>query len=311
MEYNEKDYEYDYEYDYNDEYPQEGNNNNNNTVKGLKIAFGILLVALIAISVVYFQQVRQQKQEFQIEKDTLQSRLSLILDEMGDLRIENDTINAELLQQRFMADSLMDKLQKERSWNRSKIRQYENELTTLRTAMKGFVRQIDSLNQVNQALAQENIGYKRRMASYEQRALAAEETASELGNMVKRGSQIRVRDVMLHAFDKKKTTNKAKNVQRFVTEFVLAANDLAELGERTVYVRIITPDNEVMGSPDRGTFTFNGESIYYSAKRPVDYQGEDLPVSVYYDVTGLYGGQYTVMVYVDGMMVGSNDIVLK
>ena len=43
----------------------------------------------------------------------------------------------------------------------------------------------------------------------------------------------------------------------------------------------------------------------------VDYQGDDLPVSIYYDITGLYAGQYTVMVYVDGQMVGQSDVILK
>lgn len=309
MEYNENDYNYD---DYNnDDYPQpEGGG----SIKGLKIAIGILLVVLAALSVLYWQQIRESKieqKELEVERDTLTDRLSLLMTEMGDLRIDNDTMNKALTQQRFVADSLMSRLKQERNLNVSKIRQYERELGTLRTAMQGFVRQIDSLNRVNTKLAGENLNYRRQVASLEQRTAAAEETASELGDKVNRGSKIRIRDVALYAYDKKKTVSRARQVQRFVTEFVLAANDLAQPGEKTVYIRIITPDGDVMGSPDKGTFNFSGESMQYSASRTVDYQAEDLPVSVYYDVSSLYSGKYTVMVYLDGVMVGQSDVILR
>ncbi len=302
MEYNENDYEY------NEYQPQEGGG----SAKGWKIMVGVLIAVLIALTVVHFQKVQQQRAEFQVEQDTLQNRLTALMGQMGDLQVENDTINAALSHQRYLADSIMGQLKNERNWNLRKVRQYERELSTLRTAMQGFVHQIDSLNRINYALAQENLGMKRQMASYEQRALMAEETATELGNKVKKGSQIHIRDIAPMPLDKReKATNRAKNVHHLHTNFVMTANDLATLGERTVYVRITTPDDAVLGSVDKGTFTYGGNLIAYTAKRAVDYQGEDLPVTVYYDVTGLYPGQYTVWIYVDGYAAGHSDIVLR
>lgn len=305
MEYNENDY------DYNDYPQQEGGG----SVKGLKIAIIILLVVLAVISFFFWRQVQELKQSevgLTEERDTLTNRLTVLLGEMGDLKIDNDTMNIALMQQRQAADSLMDRLKKERGWNYAKIKKYERELGTLRTAMQGFVRQIDSLNRLNQQLVGENMRYKKEMGSLRLRTEAAEEMTQELNNKVKRGSQIRAREVVLLAYNKRnKLVSKAKQAEKLVTEFVLAANDLAIPGERTVYVRIITPDADILGAPDGGRFTFAGESIPYSAKRAVDYQGEDLPVSIYYDTTGLYPGQYTVMVYVDGQMVGQSDVILK
>lgn len=305
MEYNENDY------DYND-YPQQ---ESASSVKGLKIAIIILLAVLAVISFFFWRQVQELKQSEEgltEERDTLTNRLTVLLGEMGDLKVDNDTMNVALMQQRHIADSLLDRLKKERSWNYSKIRKYERELGTLRTAMQGFVRQIDSLNRLNQQLVGENLRYRREMSSLRLRTEAAEEMTQELNNKVKRGSQLRAREVALLAYNKRnKLVNRAKQTERLVTEFVLAANDLAIPGERTVYVRIITPDADILGSPDGGRFTFAGESIPYSAKRAVDYQGEDLPVSIYYDTTGLYAGQYTVMVYVDGQMIGQSDVILK
>ncbi len=301
MEYNENDY------DYNDYPRQEGDS----STKGLKIAIIILLVILAAVTFLFWRQVQAEKAqnaELLVDKDTLTNRLSVLMGEMGDLKTDNDTMSVALMQQRMVADSLMTRLKKERSWNYSKIKKYERELGTLRTAMQGFVRQIDSLNRLNTLLAGENVRMKREMTSLRLRT----EQAQELNNKVKRGSQLRAREVTLLSYKRNKANNRAKQVDKLVTEFVLAANELAIPGERTVYIRIVMPDSEILGSPDGGRFTFAGESIPYSAKRAVDYQGDDLPMSIYYeDVKGLYPGQYGVMVYVDGQMVGQSDLVLQ
>lgn len=305
MEYNENDY------DYND-YPQQ---ESNGSVKGLKIAIIILLVVLAVISVFFWRQVQELKgseSELMVDKDTLTNRLTVLMGEMGNLKVDNDTMNVALMQQRHAADSLMDRLKKERGWNYAKVKKYERELGTLRTAMQGFVRQIDSLNRLNQQLVGENVRFKKEMSSLRLRTEAAEEMNSELSNKIKRGSVIKAREISLNAFNKRdKMVKKAKQAEKIVTNFVLTGNDIAIPGERTVYIRIITPDGDILGAPDGGRFTFAGESIPYSAKRGVDYQGEDLAVSVYYDITGLYPGQYAVMIYVDGQMIGQGDVILS
>lgn len=304
MEYNENDY------DYNDYPRQEGDS----STKGLKIAIVILLIILAAVTFLFWRQVQAEKaqnQELMVDKDTLTNRLTVLLGEMGDLKTDNDTMSVALMNQRHVADSLLDRLKKERSWNYSKIKKYEKELGTLRATMQGFVRQIDSLNRLNKLLAGENVRMKREMTSLRLRTEQAEEMNQELNNKVKRGSQLRAREVALHTYKRNKQTNKAKQVDKLVTEFVLAANELAIPGERTIYIRIIMPDSEILGAHDGGHFTFAGESIAYSAKRVVDYQGDDLPMSIYYeDVKGLYPGQYGVMVYADGQMIGNSDVVL-
>lgn len=305
MEYNENDY------DYND-YPRQ---ESDSSTKGLKIAIIILLIILAAVTYLFWRQVQAEKAqnaELLIDKDTLTNRLTLLMTEMGDLKVDNDAVNEALMNQRHTADSLLDRLKKERSWNYSKIKKYEKELGTLRTAMQGFVRQIDSLNRLNKLLAKENVQMKHEMTSYRLRAEQAEEMNQELNNKVKRGAQLRAREVALFSYRKNKVNNKAKQVDKLVTEFILAANELAIPGERTVYIRIIMPDAEILGSRDGGHFTFAGESIPYSAKRAVDYQGDDLPMSIYYeDVSGLYPGKYEVMIFVDGQMIGKSDLVLK
>ena len=108
------------------------------------------------------------------------------------------------------------------------------------------------------------------------------------------------------------TTYLEKNASRLRVEFTLAGNDLAEPGERTVYVRITSPDGYVQSNASAATFEFEGERLTYTASRDVDYQNEDLAVGVYYnDGAGFTAGTYRVEVYADGRLAGQSDIVLR
>ncbi|MEG1607911.1 MAG: hypothetical protein RR931_01655 [Mucinivorans sp.] len=298
--------------EYND-YPQEPQNAN--AQKGLIIAIAILLIVLGAVSFLYWRSVERAKvdeEALKIEMDTLTSRLGVVMGDMSILKFDNDTLNQNLETERHKADSLMTKLKKERNISYAKFKAYERELGTLRTAMQGFVRQIDSLNTLNKKLVGENLGMRRELSSYRTRTEAAEEKASELNSKVKRGEIIRARDISLRAVSAKdKDVNRAKQAKRLITTFILAANDLATPGERTVYVRIIGPQGYDMLENQGTTFSFEGRTTAYTVSRAVDYQNEDLSVSVYYNGGGIEAGSYTVMVYMDDYLVGQNMIILK
>lgn len=303
------------EYQNNEDYGYEPQPSNNSTANGLKIAIVILLIVLAAVSVLYWNSVRQDKADLEaMQTDFMEIEASygLLKDSLGVIQFDNDTLNANLEIQRHIADSLMQQMKKERNLSYQKIRAYERELGTLRTTMQGFVRTIDSLDRLNRKLADENLTFRREISTLRTTTEAAKETATELNSKLKRGAVIRARDITLRAVNRRdKEVTRAKTADRLITTFVLAANELATPGERTVYIRIISPDGYDLAESQSSLFEFEGKRIPYSASRVIDYQCEDLAVSVYYNGTGLTAGQYTVHVYMDGHMVGSNLIILK
>ena len=118
------------------------------SIRGYRIVIIILSVILAALSVLYFSIHRQQMLDnelLQADRDSIQNDLGRLMTDYDGLRISNDSISAGLTLERERADSLMTRLKKERSWNLAKIKQYEKEVGTLRTIMKGYVKQIDSL----------------------------------------------------------------------------------------------------------------------------------------------------------------------
>ena len=232
--------------------------------------------------------------------------------EYDGLKVDNEEMGRSLEIERQKADSLMQRLTKERSFSASKIRKYEKELGTLRMVMKNYVRQIDSLNNMNKALAAENLKVRKEAAAQRQRAESAEEANEELNSKVRRGALLKARDIKLLALTKNdKEVSKAARAARLRVDMVVAANDLAAPGKRDIYVRILGPEGYVLAESATAQFDFEGEKMTYSAMRSVDYQNQELPVSIFYNGTGIVSGKYQVSVYIDGMLVGTVETILR
>ncbi len=285
------------------------------SIRGYRIVIVILSVILVALSILYFSIHRQQmidNELLQSDRDSIQNDLGRLMDDYDNLRVTNDTITANLNLERSRADSLMTRLKKERSWSLAKIKQYEKEVGTLRTIMRGYLHQIDSLNSLNKQLIKENVGFRKEISSAKLRAEVAEEKAAELNNKVRVGSVIRARDIRLTALnDRSKEVSRIKNAERLRTDFILTANELASPGDRTIYVRITSPDGYVLTTEAMPTFEYEGERLSYSASRSVDYQNQDLPVGIFYNSTGFAAGTYKVQLYSDGFLIGSAEVAMR
>lgn len=285
------------------------------SIRGYRIVIVLLSIILIAISALYYSIHHQQMVDNELlksDRDSIQNDLGRLMNDFDNLQIANDSISANLGVERGRADSLMQRLKQERSWNLAKIKQYEKEVGTLRTIMRGYLRQIDSLNTLNKQLIDENVSYRKEITSVQQRAELAEEKAAELDNKVRQGSVLRARDIRLTALNaKSKEVSRVKNAARLRVDFVVAANELTTPGDKTIYVRITSPDGYVLTTEDLPTFEFEGERLTCSASRDVDYQNDDLEVGIFYNGSGFTAGTYIVQLYCGGYLIGTSQIAMR
>ncbi len=292
--------------------PQPGQN----SIRGYRIVIIILSVILVALSALYYGIHRQQMRDnelLQADRDSIQSDLGRLMTDYDNLQISNDSISANLTIERERADSLMTRLKKERSWNLAKIKQYEKEVGTLRSIMKSYVRQIDSLNTLNKKLIKENVSYRKEISSANLRAEMAEEKAAELDNKVRIGAVLRARDISLTALNvNSREVTRVKNASRLRVDFVLSANELAEPGNKAIYVRITSPDGYVLTTEEMPTFEFEGERLSYSAMREVEYDNtKDLDVGIFYTSKGFTAGTYRIQLYCEGRLIGQAEIAMR
>lgn len=248
--------------EYENDDPRKGANK---SILGYRIVIIILAVILAAITVLYYNIHRQQQADYDllvIDRDSIQNNLSDLMQDFDDLQLSNDTLSLQMGIERQRADSLMQRLKQERSWSLAKIKQYEKEVGTLRTIMRGYLHQIDSLNTLNKKLIDENVSYRKEITTAQMRAEMAEEKAQELNNKVRQGSVINARGIRMVALNaRSKEVSRIKNAERLRVDFTLTANALATPGEKTIYVRILSPDGYVLSSESVPTFEFEGERL--------------------------------------------------
>lgn len=284
----------------------------------LIVAVSILLVALIGITYLLFaekQSNRELIQEFQLEKEDLESEYTQFAQQYDELKmtVSNDSLATLLDREQLKTQRLLEELRTVKSSNASEIRRLKQELASLRKIMIGYINQIDSLNrltaQQKQVIAE--VTQKYNDASRQISNLSEEKKG--LDKKVTLAAQLDATNIRVEARNKRdKAAKKVKDVEKFVIGFTLVKNITAETGERTLYVRITKPDNDVLTKSASNTFSYENRTLGYSIKKYVEYKGEEMPITLFWNVEEfLYAGTYRVDIFADGNLIGSQPFTLE
>ncbi|MBO7199335.1 MAG: hypothetical protein J6V26_04825 [Alistipes sp.] len=291
------------------------------TASGFMVSAIVLLVLLIPAA--YFsvslglkhktikenlEIVESARRIFEDENAMLQRNAEDLVTELESLKDQNDTMMVKYHE----AVVMLEQLQREKTYNYEQLAKYKKEVATLRNVMKGYLRQIDSLNTINSNLQAQNIKYKKEITTAQLRADVAEEKADELNTKVRIGSVIQASGIRMTALNgKSKEVKRIKMAERLRVDFDLTANELAEPGEKSIYIRIMGPDGYLLASSDVILFNFEGSEMRASAMRKVDYENESVPVSIFYDGAAFTKGTYAVEIYIDGRLSGTKEVYFE
>lgn len=287
--------------------------------KKLKTIIGVLaaLVVVLAGILIYVMSqksgLKEEVQVLTVDKQSLAEQMTQLQNDYAALSSTNDTINTQLEVEREKVATLIEKLKKTQANDQAKLRKYEKELGTLRSIMKSYIKQIDSLNQLNISLKQEASEARQQAAASDNKYKALKTTTDELTKQVDKGSVVRGRGLSLVAINSRgNETNRSSRVTQFKTCLSLVENSIAQTGLMTVYVRVKGPDGILMTDGSQNTFTAEGEPLIYSASREVDYQGAEIEVCIYFNPgTDVTGGAYTVEAYTEKGKIGTAQLYLK
>ena len=290
------------------------------SVKTLKIVTGILCVALIASLVVSYSlwkdgnRIKSEKEEVIVEKDKVTEDLEKLKTDYASLRSNNDTLNAQLDNERKKIDLLLDRIKKTEATNRAQLKKYEQEISDLRGLLNGYVKQIDELSEANKVLRAENERVKNEASQSKRKVEELSQEAGTLKSMVEKGSEIKVRDLVDVALNNKdKSVNRARQMTQIRACLTLVENSIAKMGPKSVYIRVKAPDGSLLTQSPTNLFSpaDGGAQIIYSAMREVEYNGQDLEVCVFYKDTEFIAGTYNIEAYLDGTLVGTTQLTLR
>ena len=287
-----------------------------NTLTGI---IGVLLIAALAgVTYLLFnekQANREMQEEFKLEKEDLENDYTSFVQQYDELKmtVANDSLAQLLEQEQLKTQRLLEELRTVKTTNATEIRRLENELATLRKVMVGYVNQIDSLNRLTE---QQRVQIAEVTEKYEQASRQVSSLSEERKNLTKQvtlAAQLDATNISVFPQNKRgKEAKKVKDVQKLRVSFSIARNITAQAGEKTVYVRISKPDNDVLTKDRNDTFTYENRQLAYSIKKYIEYTGEEQAITVYWDVNEvLYAGNYRVDIFADGNLIGSGSFILS
>lgn len=283
------------------------------SLKKIMYVLAVVAVALAAALAYVWYQKTSLVNELTIDKEELTAQMIDLQNDYASLSSDYDTINSQLDSSREEVSQLIERIKKTDAANRSKMRQYEKELGTLRSIMRSYIVQIDSLNTLNKKLTADAAAARREAAESKRRQEELTKTVEDLTGQVAAGSVIKARGLKMEAYNgSDKVTDRSSRVVRLMTTLSLVENDLAPKGPVRVYIRVKGPDGILLTNSTQRTFEVNGEPMICSASREVDYQGKEVELSIYLnDLTDFVKGIYTVEAYTEQTMLGSAEMMLR
>lgn len=259
--------------------------------------------------------IETQKQLMISEMENLNREFAAYETSQRELIVQ-DSVRVRLEEKYQKAKNQVEQLQRElrdaKNKSAAEIKALNDQIKVLRELLKQYLEEIDRLNKENEALRNENADLKNKNQDLSTQVSRTRQENEVLSERMTLAEKLNVTGVNLTMLNKKdKSEKKVKNAKKLVVTFTIPQNNSTPVGTKTIYVRITTPEGQLLEGG--GSFPFEGTTVQASAKRNVDYGGEEISgIQIYYDVRNVLNpGSYTVELFTDGYRLVSRQFNLK
>ena len=281
------------------------------------VAVIVLLIAGVAYLAYNLNQEKQVNKDMQelavLEKQEMENEYQQFADQYSEMktRINNDSIINQLTREQEHTKQLLEELRQTKANDAAEITRLKKELATVRAVLRSYVLQIDSLNQLNAELMDENNRVRSELEYTNQQNMALASSNMTLSEKVAIASQLNATNISLTPLNKKGKNNKhMKKARSLLVSFNIARNVTAANGTREIFIRVTNPMGEVLNGG--GSFTYENRQLAYTMKRTIDYSGEETSITATWIVNEtLPGGSYNVSIFADGNMIGSRNFTFE
>lgn len=290
------------------------------------LALATLLVIIITAFILTTKSINDKAEEAALANEQLQltNEQLQLANEYQALNVEfqqyenqsqllaNDSLVTKYAAAKSKVEKLLQELNSEKKKSAQHIKKLQDEIGTLKNILRHYVAQIDSLGKENAGLRAENAEIKQRNQQLSNRVATESKRNEILSERMTLAEKLNVTGVTLNALKKngkiEKNVTKAKQLE---VTFTIPQNNSTPVGEKTIYLRITNPEGALLGAG--GTFNFEGASLQCTARKTIEYAGEEIGgLRIYWDVnTTLTPGDYTVELFADNFRLISRRFTLR
>ena len=291
----------------------------NSRSKGILIFLILVILCLLTWIFIQRSSLKKLVKEKELEKTELKYELDSVIQEHNKIKQAYGTLSDSLSAKDSIIQANATEIRRllDTEWEYNKIRK---KLAFLQTVAQGYVHQIDSLYTVNRELQAENEQIRQDFKTEQNRTQTLIKDKEQLSEKMNQAAFIKAYDVTATTYklkggDKEQATDKASRTDRVRVCFTLGENPLVKPGKRSVYVRITRPDNVVVIKSKYDTFIFNGQTIPFSIREDIDYQGSAMNLCVIWNKKDTdkpaMKGKYSVTVFTDDKEIGTGTFELR
>lgn len=279
---------------------------------------GILAVLLIALTIfttkLYFDN-QQNTTNIEIQKMDIEEELAELLVNYNLAIEENTSKDRDLIKARDRIEQLLDSV-KGMQANVDLIRRYRGEIKQLKSEKDALFKRVDSLQIVAEFLRIERDSTSLVLDETVKKVDAISIQNEALAQIVAKGSALQVsrlkgEGVIVRNNGRIVETDRSRRADKLRTCFTLNANEIAESGDKLLFIQVINPQNNVMG--EKSTVTFEDKVLTYSATSNLFYDKQELDVCVLVNTaeSDLVPGTYYIHVFDGPKMVANSTIDLR
>jgi hypothetical protein len=290
----------------------------------LWILISLLTITNVVTFVMYIKEKNKAANEVVVteqvvvERDNVKADLLQLQKDFENLQTNDKGLQAEIEAKKAEIAQLLEDAEKHKG-DAYVISKLKKESETLRQIMRGYVRTIDSLGTLNKNLIVEKDNVLKQLDNEKGKITGLNKEKEELQSTIQKGSILSCSNIVAKGVKfrnggkKESETSKASRAQKIKVSFTLGENKIAKAGEKTVFVRIVTPDGKEMAKnyDDNYRFTFGKSSGYFAGKEALNYANTEISGVTYCEGKDpLVPGNYIIEIGCDGVIIGSTNLRL-
>ncbi|PHS54285.1 MAG: hypothetical protein COB01_01405 [Lutibacter sp.] len=285
--------------------------------KVIVIVLAILLLGAIAYTFYNNSEHKKLTDAIEEEKIEIEGNLDSMIVKYEEAIGQNTAMSNELSLERDRIIALRDSVKGLKATNYSLIRRYRKQISKLEETNRRLFFMTDSLTSVNKLLAIDLDSATIKIS----KQLAQNDTLTlqnlQLSEKVAIGSVLKVNSAKIIAMRERSNgklveTSRSRNTDAFRFNFTIAQNEIAEQGERALYIQLLDMNGNTLVSKGE-LMLFDGTSVNYSDATTVNYLNETVDVIslIEVDRDTIVKGLYTVNIYIENKLIGATQITLK
>ncbi|MCT4630064.1 chromosome partitioning protein ParA [Winogradskyella sp.] len=289
------------------------------TNTGLKVGLGILLVLFLGTAFYaskLYTDNKETEKTLVAEKQQVMNDLSNMTKLYDDAIAESEIKNQDLIDARDRIQGLMDSLKVSQNSVNSLWR-YKKKFLALQEEMEELLEENDRLKIENEYLATSLDSTQLQLAERTMFTDSLLVQNTELANVVKDAAALQTvglkgMGVIERSSGKQIPTERARRSDKIKVCFTVPKNTLTEAGDKELYVQVIDPKNNVLGSNNQ--VQFEDQVLNYSLISHFNYENRNLNICEYVsqpEDSKFEKGRYQINVFNDKEMISSSEFTLK